>query len=514
MREKQIRSTKSNFLILFVLRIIKTAMQVLVLSLSAKFFGVSVERDVWIIASTLILAIDIIIWGPINETFRTKFIHIRELEGDNWAIKKTKSLFLFTNVVTIFLIGIIYLLSNNIANIFMDQGSSLHQLELLSTLIKILSFSFLFNQVNMLMTSILNAYDIFFVPEIAGFIAAIINVIGIYFLAPIYGIYALAISYYVNLFVLFFLLIFYINKKKIKILPTIQDYNSSYIKDFFLFAFPYYVPYIFSQIYTLSEKAIANYINSGSVSMIDYSRKIIDVPSGVMTSTLVTILLPKLSKSFINKEKKDFNDDFFDALNLGLLFYGVLIGILSAFGNLLVDILFNKGRINIDDLHKIDLLLICYTFSAVTNFMYYIYSYSLLSSKNTRYTAYWGVLPQILMILLNFIFYRFVGVWIFPITYFFAFLVITLIYKRKYPFLVERNSYLLMFRYILFILLLFIIGLAVRNVNFSIITNIYIEVLLKMILISLIVIFLVFILKLNERTMIKTLKNKIFSKTI
>ena len=40
----------------------------------ANFFGVSKEKDVWLVAYTLIISIDLAIWGPLNDIFRTKFI--------------------------------------------------------------------------------------------------------------------------------------------------------------------------------------------------------------------------------------------------------------------------------------------------------------------------------------------------------------------------------------------------------------------------------------------------------
>ena len=68
---------------LFTLRVLRTFLSVVTLIFSAKYFGVSIERDIWILASTLLVTVNAAIWGPINETFRTKFIFIQEKEGQN-----------------------------------------------------------------------------------------------------------------------------------------------------------------------------------------------------------------------------------------------------------------------------------------------------------------------------------------------------------------------------------------------------------------------------------------------
>lgn len=43
--------------ILFILRILRMSMSVVTLIFSAKYFGVSIERDVWILATTFLVTI-------------------------------------------------------------------------------------------------------------------------------------------------------------------------------------------------------------------------------------------------------------------------------------------------------------------------------------------------------------------------------------------------------------------------------------------------------------------------
>ena len=87
---------KKKTSLLFIIRIIKLLVGILNLSLTAKYFGVSLEKDVWLLAISVVLFLDMAFWGPINETFRSKFIFLRSEIGEIKALQKTKSLLFFT----------------------------------------------------------------------------------------------------------------------------------------------------------------------------------------------------------------------------------------------------------------------------------------------------------------------------------------------------------------------------------------------------------------------------------
>ena len=67
------------------------------------------ERDVWLLVLAFITTINLAVWGPINETFRTKFIFLREKEGEVEALRRTASLLSFIVLGTI-LVSLVILL--------------------------------------------------------------------------------------------------------------------------------------------------------------------------------------------------------------------------------------------------------------------------------------------------------------------------------------------------------------------------------------------------------------------
>src|SRR5687768_6347540 len=136
-------------------------------------------------------------------------------------------------------------------------------------------------------------------PEIAGLISSFLNIILLVVLAPVLGIYSLVFSYYFSLLLLFVLV--FLQLKKMKLPWKGTSFSNFSIADtwpFLLFSMPFFLPYFAGQVNVIGEKSIANLIGAGTVSVIDYSRKFIDIPVNALYSVLATMLLPVLSGFF------------------------------------------------------------------------------------------------------------------------------------------------------------------------------------------------------------------------
>ena len=158
-------------------------MGILNLSLTAKYFGVSLDKDIWLLAISIVLFLDMAIWGPINETFRSKFIFLRGEIGEQEALQKTKSLLYFSFFISIGLVCFISIYPQFLANIIAPTYSG-EQFDKLINMITIAAPILLLTQLSAIGTSILNAYESFFIPEITGFVTSIITLILLIFLAP------------------------------------------------------------------------------------------------------------------------------------------------------------------------------------------------------------------------------------------------------------------------------------------------------------------------------------------
>ena len=431
---------KKKALLLFILRILKMGLGVLNLSISAKYFGVSIDRDEWILALNFILVLDMAIWGPINETFRAKFVFLKHEIGDDASIAKVRSMFSFINFITIILVVIILIYPKLLTSIIAPRYTE-YQLAHLTTMILILTPSFLFNQICQFLTSILNAYSTFYIPEIAGLFTAVINIILIILLAPKFGIYALAFGYYLGIIMLQILLILQLRKLKINIIGNPFKFNYIDVKPFLLFAAPFFLPYFLGQVSMVIEKSIASTLSIGTVSMIDYSRKFSEIAISVLTSIFTTMLLPVLSQYYAQKNNERFLFEFKSIYQIGFLIITFLVAIFTACPGAVINILYNKGSITTIALNKISNLSMLYSWAAFPIFMYIILGVVLLSSEKGKIYALYGSIAQIIMILFNLLLSKTLGVYTFPLSLLFSHLIVAWFLFMKFP--IKTNQLLI-----------------------------------------------------------------------
>jgi putative peptidoglycan lipid II flippase len=497
---------KKNTGSLFLIRLIKLLVGVFSLSLTAKYFGVSLEKDVWLLAVSGILFLDMAFWGPINETFRSKFIFLKsELNADE-ALNATKSLLFFSLIISLGLVCFIFIFPTLLANLIAPTYSGI-QCEKLVSMIMIAAPILLITQLSAIGTSILNAYESFFIPELTGFITAIINLVILYLLAPSIGIYSLVLSYYIGAIILIILLLIQINKMRIPVLSGYTNLSFKGFKTFFLFALPFYLPYSFGQISSILEKTLVSTIGFGKVSALDYSRKFTDIFISVLTSVLFTMLLPVLTSKFVEKKPREFADNFKQVFQVGILLLSFILPVFTAASSDIVKIFFDKGKIDHIVLLEISKLTVLYSWSAFGVFLYLIFGIASLSSGQAKKFAFFGMLTQIFSIVINLSLVNIVGIYIFPISLLLTHLASGLILSNRFPY--KSHLLIRMFLKYVFILLLTTITVYFGSRLFERVENPFVKILNTTLLTSLSLFVLIFVFDLDEKKVISLYYNKI-----
>jgi putative peptidoglycan lipid II flippase len=403
----------------------RVSISILTLPLIARYFGVSDEKDAWILATAIYSTIGLAIWGPINETFRTKFVTMKELEGETIALSRTASLIGFIFFLTTIVSILIFLYREQLAY-YIDPNASVLRHNLISLLLYLLIPSLLLNQLSSIGTSILNAYDVYIVPEIAGSIASVCNLLLIIYLVPLIGVYALVISQYIGVIFLLLAILYFIKKINISI-SYFSTIKWKELRFFLIFALPFFLPYFSGQISLIIEKWLANSLGNGKVSTLDYARQFGMLVQGIISSVLATIMIPNLSKKFAQRDQlglfKAINDSLsttFVALSITTTF---LIG--SSFP--LTHFFFDQGNLTNFQLNEISLLMSLYGFALIAVVLYLFFGYLLLSTEKGKVYAFWGVIAQILVIVINIVFVNYFGIFIFPISFGVAHFIIAIV---------------------------------------------------------------------------------------
>lgn len=422
-------------ILLFTLKLIKILFTIITLSVIAKYFGNGISRDNWLLAYSLFVVIDLALWGPVNETFRAKFVELLSKNNEKSVINGAKSLFSFINYCTLLVALILYLLAPLIGEFLLPNGSESDKLELIN-MIQLISPSLILNQATLFLTSVLNAYNIFYVPEISGIISVVFNVLFILIFINTLGIYSLFVGHYFSLILLLLLLIYQIHKKKIPILLGDYKFDFKNVKPYLLFALPFFIPYFFGQIGTIVEKYLAGLISVGTISNIDYSRKFLDIPINVITSVITTVYVPVATRLFFSKEIKKLREEFYKFLKFGFLVLLLIVCFIIFFSNELVEFLYNKGTISDYNLSVINNTIQLYALGAIAIFLYTLIGLSLIATGSSKKYAFYGVLTQISVIGGNIFLYKYLAIYVFPLSLLIfhliaSLLMLSILYKNK-----------------------------------------------------------------------------------
>lgn len=403
------------------------------LVLSAKYFGVSVDRDMWLIALNCMVVLELAIWGPINETFRAKFVLLREEIGEDRVMDKTRSLLFVIGAISLVVVGLVLLFPTQIARILAPAYHG-GQLQALAMMVVIIAPSFIINQFCHIGISILNAYESFYIPELAAVITSLINIVLLVALAPSIGIYSLMVSYYTGMVLLVLLLWWTIRRRGIPLFKRFGHVALTDFYPFFLYALPFFIPYFFVQANLVLEKSLATLISDGAVSIIDYARKFVDIPVNVLTSVMMTMLVPVLSARYAKKDDDGFLSEFRKIYQVGLLIISLLLAFFCSSSLEFMSILLWRGDyISGEIVQRIADLTIYYAFTALATFHYIIFGLALLSSGKGKVYAGFGVLAQLIMIGLNMMGYKQFGVYTFPVSFIIAHVIAAIALMVYFP---------------------------------------------------------------------------------
>lgn len=408
-------NVKRTTSILFILRIVRLLMSLVTVSLTAKYFGVSVEKDAWLLATAFLTATTMIVWGPINETFRAKFIFIKEQENELTALKTACSLVSGIIIITLIIIAVLFFSVSKIAN-FTAHDLGEKGIFWFISLFTFLLPTLLIDEINNISSSILNSYDIFYIPEIVGALTGIFYILILIWLAPLLGIYSIIVGQYISTISLLLVLIFFLSRKQLMKKEWLLQPNFQLVKPFLYYALPFIFPYAIGQINFFTERWLAALLGVGKVSILDFSRRFTSILQSVIGSVLTTIMVPLLAKSHITKNPDNFKSVTKENITV---IYGIMllaIPLLLGASYPLCDFLFHRGQITDNDIAQISHLSRLYALAFLGVMIYVVFGNILLASEKGKLYAFWGVICQIAVVAVNFGFVAFIGLWIFPLS--------------------------------------------------------------------------------------------------
>ena len=143
----------------------------------------------------------------------------------------------------------------------------------------------------------------------------------------------------------------------------------------------------------------------------------------VLLGVLTTLMVPKLTKDFINFDYQNCIREIKKNIQLGFLLITILISFITSSSYRLSEFLYLRGNMNTIAIKKISNLSIIYSWTIIPVFVYSILGLTLLSLGKGKLYALTGSMAQILMIFTNIFFYQIFDIYTFTISLFISHLI-------------------------------------------------------------------------------------------
>nr|BET44538.1 MAG: murein biosynthesis integral membrane protein MurJ [Candidatus Aschnera chinzeii] len=242
-----------------------------------------------------------------------------------------------------------------------------NKFELTVKLLRIMFPYILLISLSSLISSILNTWNMFFIPAIAPSLLNICIIIAIIFFAPYCNpsIIALAFGVIIGGIIQLCYQLPYLYKIHMLILPFFSLYNKK-IWNFFKLISPAIITILLNQISFIINTIFASYLEEGAISWIYYADRLMEFPIGMLGVSLSTILLPSLAKEISIGKYENYRHLIDSALRLCCLFsFPCAIGLIILAKPLIIT-LFQYGNFNSYDSLMTQKVLIAYSIGIIS----------------------------------------------------------------------------------------------------------------------------------------------------
>ncbi len=331
----------------------------------AGYFGISYETDAFnwalfipnlfkiIFAESLITAAFIPIYS----------IYLKEKKKDelktfvNSVINIIIIVFTVVSIVLFILSPQIGILLSNVAN---------NQLDVAKFVImnRIMIFSLVMLSLSGLATGILNSHNIFTAPSLAPFVLNIFIIISVIIFYTKFGIISMAIGVIMGSVMHLAIQLPQVRVSKIRYRLKI-DFKNKAVKEIFSLMIPILLSLGAVQLNNSVDKFFALNLGAGNTTALDLSWRVANLPLGVFSVAIITVLYPLISRQAADKDMKGFRESF----SLGIREIGYII-IPAATGLVILShpiirLLFEHNNFSAADTDKVAYILIFHSLGLI-----------------------------------------------------------------------------------------------------------------------------------------------------
>ncbi|EXJ45895.1 integral membrane protein MviN [Vibrio parahaemolyticus VPTS-2010_2] len=164
-----------------------------------------------------------------------------------------------------------------------------------------------------------------------------------------------------------------------------------------------------SQINLLFDTFIASFLQTGSISWLYYSDRLLEFPLGLFGIAIATVILPALSRKHVDSQSEGFAHTMdWGVRMVTLLGIPAMLGLMALAKPMLM-VLFMRGEFSPQDVHQASLSLLAYA-SGLLNFMLIkVLAPGYYSRQDTKTPVKYGIIAMVTNMVFNAIFAYFYG---------------------------------------------------------------------------------------------------------
>jgi murein biosynthesis integral membrane protein MurJ len=185
--------------------------------------------------------------------------------------------------------------------------------------------------------------------------------------------------------------------------------HAKYIRDVWVLAWPLLIGIIFSQISTLTDNVFASYLKEGSISALNYAKKVVELPVLVFPYALSVVVFPFFSELHIEKDMRQLRKLLRETLKWIIIVFIPLAVLLFFFSDTVTQLVFQRGAFDSSSTALTSLPLAVYAMGmpafAVETVLVIFY----FSLADTRTPVFTGIGCVILNIAITWILVRLAG---------------------------------------------------------------------------------------------------------
>jgi len=337
---KKERLASAAFLVLFF-SCLSSMLSYLKMYITTSTFGATGSYDAFLVALTLPDVICNVVVSALGVVFIPLFSECANKEGTEKARDFLNSLLNWTFLITFSLSFLLVLLSPWVVKIIapgLDEGGQRLSAQLMVIMVPIIMTMALAR----LMMGFLQVHHNFNIPALGGVVNLLVIISCIYFLSKKWGIYSLAVGMALGALGWLLLHLPYTFKE-------IKKYSLNLAlppatKKFALAMVPIILGGSISQLGVVVERALASHLPEGSISYLGYANSLMLLPSGIFMGVIGTVIFPTLSQQATQENWQEFRRYFSAGVRMGNLVLVPSAMLLLFFGNLIIQILFERGQ--------------------------------------------------------------------------------------------------------------------------------------------------------------------------